>query len=250
MKRYNSIGIKQTVRLEWMEKTSNLLLSGLSKDEIREELRIYLINKMGNGSTGERSKEASRFSVNILMNTWINPDKNLEGFRDAGIDLLKNLPQDDRVAVHWGMICSTYPFWYNVAKQIGILLNLQETVSAQQITQRVIENYGDRPTVSRNARFVIRSIYYWNMLREKELRGNYSRGIVRQINSVPLIAWLAEAQLHSIPEGRLSLSVIQKNPVFFAFDIPYFQGNVSQFSNKKIEIIKNGYSDDILILRK
>ena len=250
MKRYSTIGIKQIVRIEWMEKTSNLLLSGLSNDEIRQELKIYLIDKMGNGSTGERSEEASRFSVNILMNTWIVPDKCLVDFRDSGIDLLKILPKEDRVAVHWGMICATYPFWYNVANQIGILLNLQETISAQQITQRVIENYGDRPTVSRNARFVTRSIYYWNMLREKEKCGNYSRGIVRKINSVPLLAWLIEAQLHSIPEGRLPLSVIQKNPAFFAFDIPYFHGNMSQFSNNRIEIIKNGYTDELVILKK
>ena len=147
------------------------------------------------------------------------------------------------------MMCATYPFWYTVARHIGILLNLQEIVSAQQITQRVIENYGDRPTVSRNARFVIRSIYYWNMLNEKEQSGNYSRGIVRPINSVPLLVWLAEAQLHSIPEGRLPLSIIQKNPAFFAFDIPYFQGNASQFSSTRIEIIKNGY-DELVMLRK
>jgi len=36
------IGIKQTIRLEWMEKTANLLLAGLPAEKVRQELTRYL----------------------------------------------------------------------------------------------------------------------------------------------------------------------------------------------------------------
>jgi hypothetical protein len=51
-KRHDAIGIKQAIRYEWMQKTTNLMLAGLSVEEIRAELHQYLEDRMGSGVRG------------------------------------------------------------------------------------------------------------------------------------------------------------------------------------------------------
>ena len=40
-KRHETIGIKQAIRFEWMQKTANLLLAGLDAKVIRQELHEF-----------------------------------------------------------------------------------------------------------------------------------------------------------------------------------------------------------------
>ena len=130
-KRHKAIGIKQTIRLEWMQKTANLLLVGLEAKAIRRELHEFLSDKRGNGSEGERSDQTRTFLVNNLMKIWGSPDSDLTPFRDASLAFLRENPSM-ALAVHWGMISAVYPFWFNVARQSGRLLALQDQVSQTQ----------------------------------------------------------------------------------------------------------------------
>ena len=71
--RYGALGIKQVIRLEWMEKAVNLSMSGMGPQEIRSELHEYLAGRKGNGSIGERSKLTRSQAVVVLMNIWGKP---------------------------------------------------------------------------------------------------------------------------------------------------------------------------------
>jgi len=147
-KRHEAIGIKQAIRFEWMQKAANLLLAGLDAKTIRQELHEFLADRKGNGSEGERSDQTRTFVVNNLMKIWVSPDPELIPFRDASLAFLRENPSM-ALAVHWGMISAVYPFWFNVARQTGRLLALQDQVTQTQIINRLKEQYGDRQTVSR-----------------------------------------------------------------------------------------------------
>ena len=157
-KRHEAIGIKQAIRFEWMQKAANLLLAGLDAKTIRQELHEFLVDRKGNGSEGERSDQTRTFVVNNLMKIWVSPDPELIPFRDASLAFLRDLPAPSAarqagnpsmaLAVHWGMISAVYPFWFNVARQTGRLLALQDQVTQTQIINRLKERYGDRQTVS------------------------------------------------------------------------------------------------------
>ena len=151
-KRHEAIGIKQAIRFEWMQKAANLLLAGLDAKTIRQELHEFLADRKGNGSEGERSDQTRTFVVNNLMKIWVSPDPELIPFRDASLAFLRENPSM-ALAVHWGMISAVYPFWFNVARQTGRLLALQDQVTQTQIINRLKEQYGDRQTVSRYSRF-------------------------------------------------------------------------------------------------
>ena len=212
-KRHETIGIKQAIRFEWMQKSANLLLAGLDAKTIRQELHEFLADRKGNGTEGERSDQTRTFVVNNLMKIWASPDPELISFRDASLALLRESPSM-ALAVHWGMISAVYPFWFNVARQTGRLLALQGQVTQSQIINRLKEQYGDRQTVSRYARFVIRSFVAWGALKDSEANG--------------------------------VLKVLLNNPAFFPFQFPVLTGDFVSMRSERIDVIRYGLDDELL----
>ena len=133
-KRHEAIGIKQAIRLEWMQKASNLMLVGLEAKTIRQELHEFLADRKGNGVEGERSDQTRTFVVNNLMKIWVTPDLELISFRDASLEFLREHPSM-ALAVHWGMISAAYPFWFNVARQTGRLLVVKVLIRCRQFSK-------------------------------------------------------------------------------------------------------------------
>ena len=237
--RHDKIGIKHVIRLEWMDKTLDMMLAGMSPKEIRKELDVFLSDKKQSGGTGERGKEAYRKAVTNLMLTWCTPEKELIPFRDAVLELARNTPASERIPLHWAMISAAYPFWFGVAKQIGRLLNLQDQITKKQIIQRLKEQYGDRETVSRFARYVIRSFVAWDILEDASIKGNYIQK--KKIPTNPKqVTILTESTLLSTTESSHALRNVMESSSLFAFDISPIFGdyllkncsrvNVNQFS--------------------
>ena len=75
--------------------------------------------------------------------------------------MASKLQQKQWLPLHSAILSAAYPFWFNVATQTGRLLKLQEQITQHQIFNRLKEQYGDRETVSRNARYTIRSFVAW-----------------------------------------------------------------------------------------
>jgi len=242
--RYDTIGIKQVIRLEWLEKTVNLLLAGFDAQLIRQELFQYLSDQ----SIQIQSEETRSFSVTILMKTWVTPDIGLSMFRDKCLSYLHNNPSAS-LAIHWGMVSAAYPFWFNVAKQIGRLLSLQDKITQTQIIKRLKEKYGDRQTISRYSKYVIRSFVDWGVLKDADKPGCYLKGISFEIDDPHISELLFEAALHTLPEGRSALAVLKSNPGLFPFKLPIISsGSLSQTS-KTIEIVRHGLDEDLVRLK-
>ena len=249
MKRHDMIGIKQAIRFEWMEKTYELMHTGKPGEEIREELKDYLSDRMGRGTIQKRSETARDFAVGNLMKTWVSPDTILIPLRNDGLNLIPYASEAERLAIHHCMISAAYPFWYTISRQIGNLLRLQDKVTVMQIVQRIKEVYGDRLTIERNSQLVIRSLYYWGFLHETDTRGCYLKATPMIIPSEKVGRWMIEAQLHAIPEGRANLSALQNDLALFPFTIPYISGNTIVRNNERIDLMQNGFSDEMVMLK-
>lgn len=247
-KRHEAIGIKQAIRFEWMQKAANLLLAGLEAKTIRQELHEFLADRKGNGSDGERSDQTRTFVVNNLMKIWGSPDPELIPFRDASLAFLRENPSM-ALAVHWGMISAVYPFWFNVARQTGRLLALQDQVTQTQIINRLKEQYGDRQTVSRYARYVIRSFISWKVLKDSEAKGCYEKISPISITEPNLAILIFESALLASPEAKCALEGLMNNPAFFPFQLPVTTGGVISQSNERIDVIRYGLDDELLKLK-
>jgi hypothetical protein len=105
----DQIGFSQRVRLEWLDRTANLILAGNDKAAVNDALQELLKDKVSVGGQAERGTREK--IISILMKTWQNPPRELEGLRDNGNKLLVGLPPEYRIAIHWGMVLAVYPFW-------------------------------------------------------------------------------------------------------------------------------------------
>lgn len=246
--RHETIGIKQMIRFEWMQKAANLLLAGLDAKTIRQELHEFLADKRGSGSKGERGKTSRTQVVNMLMKIWITPEEELLAFRDESLALLQGNPSM-ALAVHWGMISAVYPFWFNVARQTGRLLALQDQVTQTQIINRLKEQYGDRQTVSRYARFVIRSFVAWGALKDSEAKGCYEKAAPVSIAEPNLAILMFESALLATPEAKGALGLLLNNPAFFPFQLPVMSGDYISQISKRIDVVRYGLDNELLTLK-
>ena len=153
------------------------------------------------------------------------------------------------LAVHWGMISAVYPFWFNVARQTGRLLALQHQVSQTQIINRLKEQYGDRQTVSRYARFVIRSFVAWEVLKDSQAKGCYEKAVPMSITEPNLAVLMFESAILATPEAKGTLGLLLNNPAFFPFQLPVLTGDFVSQRGDRIDVVRYGLDDELLKLK-
>lgn len=245
--RMTQIGFSQRIRLEWMQQAANLVLVGSEKDTIYKILRDMLKEKLpvdSNSIRGSREK-----TITILLKTWLNVPPGLEGLRDSGLELLRVLPQDLHIAIHWGMTMAVYPFWGAVAGSVGRLLRLQDSFSTSQVQRRLKEQYGERETVSLSAWRIIRSFFDWQVITSSAQKGEYYPGEEKKISSIPLILWLLEAVLHATKSASGNFKEIVNSPVLFPFKLDAIVPDLLKTADR-IEVVRHDLDEDIIILKK
>lgn len=246
--RFTQIGIDRLVRLNWLEKVASLALAGNDVKETKRILQDMLKESFHSERTDVRGSIDK--TITILLKVWANPPDILESLRSEGLGLLTHLPKRDHIIVHWGMIMAVYPFWSSVAIQVGRLLRLQGTVSAAHVQRRVREQYGERETVSRRTRYLLRSYLDWGVLQETEVKGIYSAGTTRAVDDSRLIAWLIEATLYSRPDGSAPLKDLIDSPGLFPFRIKPVHAEGLVVASSRLDVLRHGLDDDLVMLRK
>ncbi|MBW1741170.1 MAG: hypothetical protein JRJ42_08570 [Deltaproteobacteria bacterium] len=245
MNRNMQIGFSQRVRLEWLEQTAQLFLAGNSKKQIEMALQETLRDRL---SVGGRAKRGNREkAITILLKVWVNVPRGMEAFRDDGLELIKELPNSSHLPIHWGMSMSVYPFFGLVAETAGRLFKLQGTASASQVQRRIREQLGERETVARAARRVLRCFTDWGVLRDTDKKGVYVAAPQHTVKNGKLLSWLIEAALISNGSNALPLRSISSNPAFFPFSIGML--NLAQLeTNPRLSFFRHGLDEDMVSL--
>jgi hypothetical protein len=247
-RRLKQIGIDRLVRLAWLEKTASLCLAGNDADSIaailKADLRDYFRTdeSVVRGSIGK--------VITVLLKVWVKVPAELRPLRNDGLDLLKLLPRRDQAAVHWGMIMAVYPFWASVAAQVGRLLRLQDSVAAAHVQRRVREQYGERETVSRRVRYVLRSYRDWGMLSEAGAKGVYSAAASLPVDDPRLIAWLVEASLHARPSATAPLKDVIEGPSLFPFRLTPMHAENLLATCSRMDLVRHGLDDELVMLHR
>lgn len=155
-----------------------------------------------------------------------------------------------RLAVHWGMTMAAYPFWNAVAAQVGRLLRLQGLATAAQVRCRVQEQYGERPTVARATRRVVRSFVDWGVLADTETRGRYVAAEPCPVRAPALVAWLAEAALH-VRDGEPAAPVqgLLGQPGLFPFRVSYVAARGLAAESPRLDVAHQGLDTEVVGLR-
>jgi hypothetical protein len=280
-RRFSPIGFSQRVRLEWLERTANLVLAGNDEASIYNALQELLEDKLSVGRSVDESSvqpPASRKSnlrthdarrmtlrricrgnrdkaITILMKVWVRPPRDLHPLQREGLKLLSHLPREDHIAIHWGMAMAVYPFWGAVAAHVGRLLRLQGTAAHAQVRRRVMEQYGQRPTVKDAVRRVLRSMVDWGVLNDARAHaarrsdGPYVPGLSLTIDQVELIAWLAEAFLHAHPNSSIDLRTVLDSTSLFPFRLSPISAAHLVAVSGRLDVLRHGLDQDLIMLR-
>jgi hypothetical protein len=239
------IGFSQRIQLEWLEQTAQLFLGGNSKAQIGIALQDILLDRLsvgGNTKRGSREK-----AITILMKIWVTVPKHMESLRDDAIEILKQLPQNSHLIIHWGMSMSVYPFFGVVAETVGRLIRLQDTVAASHVQRRIREELGERETVARAVRRILRCFVDWGVLQDTRKRGIYKATPQLPVKNKRLKSWLIEAALISSGFNSLSLRSLFEKPVFFPFKVR--QTTLSELeTNPRLSFFRHGLDEDMATL--
>ncbi len=247
IKKHDKLGIKQTIQIEWMDRVVQMLLAGMSDIEIRKDLDEFLSDQETKDRTGKRSENTKKMAIRIL-GSWFPKDKELVAFCESALKLARSTQSSEWLPLHWAVISASYPFWFNAAKQVGRILNLQGKVTQRQIFDRLKEQYGDRETVARIARYTVRSFVSWNVLRDSKKKGCYKISDTHIVSSPDVAVILFESALHALPEGKSVLGVLTNNPGFFPFQIPSLNADYITRNCDRIDVVHYGFDDELLHL--
>lgn len=240
------IGFSQRIQLGWLEETSALLLAGGSRTEIQARLKELLRDQLSVGSNPARGNRDK--AVTILLKIWVSPPAHLRALRDEGLAHLQRLPAGEHLPVHWGMSLAVYPFFGAVAETVGRLLRLQGTVAASQAQRRIREQLGERATVARAARRVLRCFVDWGVLRDTAVKGVYQATPARPVEGAELRAWLAEAALRGGEAAAVPLGALAQAPALFPFALGHLSP-AELLANGRLEVFRQGLDQDAVSLR-
>lgn len=245
--RFSKIGIQRELHLGWFDQAARLHAMGFDKRAARQEIYSYL-DKASEFSTPP-TVQAKTYIANPLIKTWIAPDEDLAPLRDDLFQVLQKNPGLD-LPIHWALLGAAYPFWFEVAAIMGRLLNLQDQATQAQIVARLKERFGDRQTVSRRARYIIRSMVTWGVLNDSKVKGCYEKPKSRLITNQHLVALMLEAALRARPAPNAIVRDLLNSPSFFPFELPRLTGAFIAQKSPRMELIRYGLDEEVLQLKE
>lgn len=241
------VGFSQRIRLEWFEKTAKLLAEGKAKKEIESELYNILSKQLhsdGNTKRGSREK-----AITILLKIWVSSPEHVQPLKEDAITYFRKLPFNDHIILHWGLSTAIYPFFGTMAETVGRLLKLQGSFTPAQVLRRIKEQYGERETVTRATKRVLRCFVDWGVLKDATKKGIYLPVTPHVITDKKLTAWLVEAILISGNSHSGLISVITQSPILFPFALEQFSQQ-DLTNNKRLEFFHQGVNELVAAIKK
>jgi len=241
------IGYNRTVKLRWLDETVDLVLAGESEAAISDTLRQRLGDQLSVGSQAVRGSREK--TITLLLKTWVRVPSRVESLRDDAIRALGHVHRSERLPFHWGMTMAAYPFWRVVADVTGRLLRLQASASAREVQRRVKEMYGERETVARSARYVLRAFADWGVLVETDSKGRYIAQDPIRVDDTRLATWLLEATMFAAETSSSDFRSLANSPALFPFQLIPITADALTAS-RRLEVVRHGVGDDLVLLRQ
>ena len=239
-----TVGFDRRIQLDWLDATAEWASQSMPVVEIRSRLDHLLERQIaGQGSHSARGK-----TITVLLHIWALVPDELRPLRDDALTLLCKRSGQDRLALHWGMCLSTYPFFRDVATATGRLLSLQGKAALSQITRRTAETWGERSTVLRAAQRIVRSLIDWQVLTETDERGVFTSAPQIEIrNGDGISAWLVEAVLSNSERRARPLANVLTDSAFFPFVVRLSSRELAH--SPRLEMFRQGMDQDVVMLK-
>lgn len=204
-----TIGLDRELKLRWMDIAAGL--AQVERDKLA--LRARLMDALAADIPAHFVRVKT---CTVLIRTWWTVPAEQADLRERAFDLLKTVAPDQRIVIHWGMLLLAYPFFREVVSAIGRAAAVQETISRDQVTRRVIETWGERTTVKRSILRVFQTLTDWGILASNGTGDTFHAAPSQPISDVSLALWMAEVIIRA-REAAIPLSLLTQSPEDFPF---------------------------------
>lgn len=222
------VGFDQKIKLQHLD-----YIAGEASNMDRKDLQEKLDEFLSADILGVKSRKNT---ITILIKIWYLVPDELNVLRQRALELLPTLSLRDRLVLHWGMILLAYPFFKDVAGEMGNLFGLQNEVPSQQISRKMKGLYGDKRKVEVATSAVLMSIKSWGLI-ERSKGFIYTLPEKYEITNVALKLWLAEVVLRVSDCQYMPLEMIPSAQIVFPFK---FRINIREFENSNFNINRQG----------
>ena len=165
------IGMDRPVQLDWLDAVAGKLAAGASVDEARE----FAWGLLEGVVAGEKSNSARGKTLTVLSRIWLKVPPSRVSMRDDALRAMGEASAEERLGIHWAMTSAAYPFFVDIAANVGKLLALNDTFTVGQMNRRLYETWGERSTVKTAAQRVVRMMQQWGVLEEDGKHGEYAK---------------------------------------------------------------------------
>lgn len=158
------VGLSRPIKLEWLNKTVELIKQGKTEAEIKNDLNEYLSFEIISPTNLRKTRE-------ILLAIWIKTPDELQKVRSLALEIYDNA-NVNRLVIHWCMILLTYPVFSDVCALIGKLTDIQETFTTAWLKQKLFDLWGERTTLFHSIDKILQTLKYIGAI-ENEKKGEY-----------------------------------------------------------------------------
>lgn len=227
------VGLARNFNLEWLNAVADCCAIGKTKQEAREYLDDIIRQRIS-------SKDNIRKTRTMLTNLWYD---NETWIKHQSVNVIGEIARIERLPLHWALLLSYYPVFFDLCTVIGSLLEYREEVTMQQIRSRIYDKWGARTTLEHSLAKNMQSLKDIGVLLPKTSAGVYS-AVKTVVDEKKLVYCLIDSILKNEASEYMTWESIVHHPALFPFTIE----NVTQADIASCEhFVLERMGDDVVI---
>lgn len=144
------VGLARSLKIEWLDKTVDLVLEGMATETIKDELNQYLSFEIDSPTSLRKTRES-------LVNIWVVPSDGFVDVRTLALSLYSSI-SSDKLPLHWCMMAASYPIFADMCSLIGKVANVEESFTSAWIRGKIYESWGERSTLDMPIKNILKSL--------------------------------------------------------------------------------------------
>lgn len=201
------VGLSRPIKIEWLNKTVELIKEGKNETEIKNELNHYLSFEFSSPTNLRKTRE-------ILLATWVRTPEEYDKVKNMALEIYDG-ENVDKLVIHWCMMLLTYPVFSDVCALIGKLTNVQETFTTAWLKQKLFDLWGERTTLLHSIDKILQTLKYLGAIRS--VKNGEFESMAININNEKEIGLIVLTVLMLKNESYFEVNELSQVPQMFPF---------------------------------
>lgn len=203
-----TVGLSRNLKLQWLNKTVELVLDELEEQEIKNQLNEYLRFEIKSPTNLRKTRE-------ILMNIWVYENEVSKKIKSSALQIIKKHSEYE-LLIHWCMMMAAYPVFTDACKLMGKLLDFQDEITLNQLKQKLFDEWGERTTLFHSIDKLVATLKGFDVL-ICDKPGKYHVNI-HKVTNPNAIAFMVYVLMLVDNGGYYTFNDISSSKHFFPFD--------------------------------